>query len=195
MNLAIFDFDGTITDRDSFLDFIFFCHGRMKTIFGLILISPFVLLMVLKIWSRERAKERVFGYFFQDWKEERFEQMAQAYVHNRLPHRIRPKAKERYKWHKREGHHVVIVSASFENYLKFWTRPEEMALLATVGEVKGGKLTGKFASRNCHGLEKVIRLKAAYDLKSFEHIYAYGDTRGDLPLKTIAHEFHYKPFR
>lgn len=195
MNLAIFDFDGTITDRDSFLDLIFFCHGRFKTFLGLILNSPWLVMMVLHLSSREKTKEKVFAHFFKGWREERFEQMAQAYVLNRLPQIVRPKAKERYKWHKREGHRVVIVSASFENYLKFWTKPEGMELIATIAEVKGGTMTGNFLTRNCYGQEKVLRLKKDFILENFEKIYAYGDSRGDLPLKSIAHEFHYKPFR
>ena len=33
------------------------------------------------------------------------------------------------------------------------------------------------------------------DLSAFEKIYAYGDTKGDLPMLKLAHESFYKPFR
>ena len=107
---------------------------------------------------------------------------------------LRPAALEKLNWHKKEGHTIVIVSASFEEYLKFWCKQEGIALLATTIEVKDGKFTGKFASPNCYGDEKIRRIKQTYNLQDFSHITAYGDTKGDLPLKEIAHEFHYKPF-
>ena len=90
---------------------------------------------------------------------------------------------------------LAIVTASFENYLKFWTKKEGFELIATRAEVKMGKLTGQFSTPNCHGEEKINRIKAAYNLADFEFVYAYGDTKGDLALKAIANEFSYKPFR
>lgn len=195
MRLAIFDFDGTITRHDSFLDFIIFCHGLPRAGLGLILNSPFVLLMVLKLYPRGQTKERIWEYFFQNWSNEKFERCAQNFVNDRLPRILRPKAVEKLNWHKAQGHRIVVASASFENYLKFWTKKEGFDLIATQGKVLDGNLTGKFATPNCHGEEKARRLRETYDLKDFDHIYAYGDSKGDLALKQIANEFHYKPFR
>ena len=45
------------------------------------------------------------------------------------------------------------------------------------------------------GAEKVNRIKEKYTLDEYEYIYAYGDSRGDKEMLTIAHEQHYKPFR
>ena len=57
--IAFFDFDGTITTRDSLLAFILFRHGKLKTILGLISISPFYALYILKLVPAQKAKEKV----------------------------------------------------------------------------------------------------------------------------------------
>ena len=195
MKLAIFDFDGTITTKDSFEDFIFFTQGVAKTLWGIFWNSPILIAYVLKIVPNWRAKEQIFSYFYKGWDIGVFDNLARQHAQKRLPALLRPGAMEKLKWHKDAGHKVVIVSASFENYLAVWCEEQGVELLATKVEINVQNLTGKFASKNCHGEEKVNRIKAAYNLKDFDYIYAYGDTKGDLLLKEIAHEFHYKPFR
>lgn len=195
MNLAIFDFDGTLSTKDSFEDFIFFTHGFTKTVLGFLFNSPVLILYLLKMISNEQAKQKIFAHFYGGWEEDQFNTLAFQYTQQCLPQILRPKALKRLAWHKKEKHKIVVVSASFENYLSAWCQKEGIDLIATQIEIKDGKLTGQFASANCYGDEKIRRINAVYNLKDFSTIYAYGDSRGDLPLKTIATEFHYKPFR
>lgn len=195
MTLAIFDFDGTISNKDSFEDFIFFTHGVPKTLWGVLLNSPILVAYVLKLVPNWQAKEQVFGYFYRGWDVTKFDELAKKHAKERLPKILRPAALQKLAWHKQQGHKIVVVSASFENYLGVWCKSQGYDLIATQVEVKDGKLTGKFASKNCFGEEKLNRIKQAYNLSDYNFVYAYGDSRGDLPLKTIANEFHYKPFR
>ncbi len=195
MKLAIFDFDGTITYRDGFIPFMFFTHGAFKAAINLVLVSPVLFLYLIKVLPNWKAKEIVFTVFYKGWPEVKFDQCARAYALDRLSALVRGAAQERLQWHKKMGHKIVVVSASFENYLGVWCEREGFDCLATKVEVRDQKLTGRFASLNCHREEKVRRIKEKYDLKDFEYVYAYGDTGGDLPLKSIANEFHFKPFR
>lgn len=64
--------------------------------------------------------------------------------------------------------------------------------IATKLEQKDGKLTGKFNGNNCYGTEKVLRIKEKYNLKEFEKIYAYGDSKGDREMLALAHEGYFK---
>ena len=59
--VAAFDFDGTLTTKDTLLDFLTFCFGFKKLFIGFLLLSPALLLYKLKLTSNEKAKERVFG--------------------------------------------------------------------------------------------------------------------------------------
>ena len=60
-----------------------------------------------------------------------------------------------------------------------------------VREVSDGRCDGD----NCHGQEKVRRIKEAYPLDQYREIYAYGDTGGDRPMLGLATHSFYKPFR
>ena len=44
-------------------------------------------------------------------------------------------------------------------------------------------------------MEKVRRVKERYNLDDYDHIYAYGDSRGDKELLELADEGFYQPFR
>ena len=64
MKLALFDFDGTIYKADSFIDFIRFVKGDFKTLFGIIILAPMLIMYKLKFISNHAAKIKVFTYFF-----------------------------------------------------------------------------------------------------------------------------------
>lgn len=57
------------------------------------------------------------------------------------------------------------------------------------------RLTGRILGRNCHGAEKVSRIREAFNLSDYDDIYAYGDTKGDKPMLALAKHAFYKPFR
>lgn len=50
-------------------------------------------------------------------------------------------------------------------------------------KVRNSHLTGKFATPNCYGMEKVVRLKKEIEDYS---LTVYGDSRGDKELMEIA---------
>jgi len=195
MNLAIFDFDGTITDRDSFKDFIVFTHGPGKMLLGILALSPVLFLYLIKCLSSSRTKEFVITHFYRGWDQKRLQHLGERYAQDRLPQIIKQSALDRITWHQSKGDRVVVVSASPEIYLRPWCGQQRVELLATRLQVHEEKITGKIDGKNCVKEEKVTRLKEYLDLTSFGHITAYGDSAGDSGLKQIAHEFHYKSFR
>ena len=56
MNLALFDFDGTITKNDSLIKFIRFAVGDLKFVFGLFILSPVLLAYKIKLIPNFKAK-------------------------------------------------------------------------------------------------------------------------------------------
>ena len=195
MILALFDFDGTITTKDSLLDFIQFAVGKRNYYVGLLLLSPMLTAYALKFISNDIAKEKLITHFFKGRDAKHCANLANIYAHKRIDRITRPKAIEKIKWHQEQGHKVVIVTASMESWLVGWCKNNNLEIIATRLEIKDQKLTGKFATRNCHGIEKANRVKKAYDLSLCAYIYAYGDSRGDRELLALADESFYKPFR
>jgi len=192
MALALFDFDGTITYKDSFGDFIAYAVGRRKFIIGAVLLSPVLVAYAAGFIRNWRAKELVSTYFFGGWDFHGFEGLAAKYSRERLPRIVRDIALERVGWHKLRGDKVVVVSASIDLWLADWCSTCDVDLIATKLEVKDGRVTGRFLTRNCSGEEKVRRIEEQYDLKSFDYIYAYGDAPGDKPMLRLANEKYYR---
>ena len=195
MIITFFDFDQTITTKDSLVDFIKFSVGKPQYYMGLFMLSPMLLGFSLKVIPNDIAKEKLISYFFKKWSHSDFNKLAQTYSIEYIDKIVRPQAMEKIKWHQGQGHHIVIVSASMECWLKPWCEKNKLELLATKLEVINNKITGRFLTKNCHGAEKVNRITEAYILSDYNYIYAYGDSSGDKEMLALADESFYKPFR
>jgi len=194
MELALYDFDGTITTKDTLADFTQYAVGKRIYYMGLFLLSPILVAYTLKLIPNNIAKERFMTHFFKGWDEIDFQQFAEQYSRKQINKITRPKVIEKIRWHQEQDHKVVVVSASPENWIKGWCGRNKVDLIATRLEIQDGKLTGKFATKNCFGPEKANRIKEVYDLSQFDYIYAYGDSRGDKEMLSIANESYYKHF-
>jgi len=194
-HIAFFDFDGTITTKDTLLEFIKFSKGNIPFYLGFILNLHYLLGYKLGVISNHHAKERILIHFFKNTTLATFENYCAQFSLQVLPGLIRTGAKEEIKRLIDEGVEVVIVTASAENWVKPWADSMGVELIGTRLELQEEKLTGKLQDINCHGEEKVARIKQRFSLTDYEKIFAYGDTSGDKPMLAIAHESYYKPFR
>ena len=185
-SLTLFDFDGTITKRDSLADFSKYYLGSFEYYKGLLILSPILLAYKLKIIPNHVAKEKLTSYFFKGLDSIYFQNIANTYSIEQIDKIIRPEALERIKWHQEKGHKTVVVSASMECWLSGWCKKNKLELIATKLESKNNRLTGKFSTKNCYGIEKVNRIKEKYNLEDYEVIYAYGDSKGDKEMLSIA---------
>ncbi len=101
---------------------------------------------------------------------------------------------EKLNWHQQQGDRVIVVSASMEDWLKPWCDSKGVELLATSLLSDNGIISGEFATPNCHGEEKVNRIKALLNLSDYDRIFAYGDSSGDTEMLAIADEGFYRKF-
>ncbi len=191
MHLALFDFDGTITDRDSLLDFLIYVFGRARCVMGALALGPMMGLYLLGVIPNWRAKEAVFGHFMRGWDVDGFREACENYSRMRLPAIIRPIALEKLAWHRSEGHRMIVVSASVEEWFRGWCGRNGMEVIGTRLEAREGRLTGRIDGSNCNGSEKVRRIRDSVDLDCFERIYAYGNSGGDTEMLTLADERYY----
>ncbi len=195
MKLALFDFDGTITTKDSLVEFIQYATGKPTYYAGLLKLSPMLTAYIFKLIPNHIAKEKLIGHFFKGWNTKQFQKLASQYSLEQIDRITRPKAIEKIRWHQEQGHKVVMVSASMECWLRAWCDKYNIRLISTQLEMRDNKLTGKFATKNCYGIEKANRVQESYNLSDYEYIYAYGDSHGDRELLELADESFYKPFR
>ncbi len=193
--IAFFDFDGTITTKDTLLEFIKYSKGKNAFYLGFLLHIPYLIAMKLKLISNQKTKEEVLSYFFGSMSLPKFEELCTDFATNKLPSLIRKDALTEIKKLQQKEIEIVIVSASPQNWITQWASLKKIQLIATKLELKNNRLTGKIEGNNCYGQEKVNRIKKKFQLSSYREIYAYGDSSGDEPMLQLAHHQYWKPFR
>lgn len=193
--IAAFDFDGTITKKDTLRDIIVTSFGFGRFCLGLVRLSPVLSKFCLGLVGNDSAKERLFRTFFGGLSYDAFESMCRGYSLRRIDMIVRQEASEKIVWHRKAGHELVIVSASVDNWVKPWAEKEGFSrVIATVPEVRDGYVTGKFASSNCFGREKVRRFLYEYPHRADYILYFYGDSYGDLELLKVSDYAYYRRF-
>ena len=192
--IAFFDFDGTITTRDSLLEFIKFAKGAPAFYTGFLYNIFYLLAYKIKLISNQAAKEKVLSYFFKGEKLVEFNKLATNFSETLIPSLLRPKAQEEICRLQKKDFVIVIVSASPENWLTQWCQKNNLELIASRLEVKEDKITGRLIGKNCHGEEKVRRILEKYTLNDYDEILAYGDSSGDRPMLNLAKKCFFKPF-
>ena len=214
--IFVFDFDGTLTHSDTLLAFIRFACGPVRMCMGFALYAPLLVLMKLKLYPNYKAKQKVFAHFFRGMTLTRFDALCTAFA-QQGEHLLRPAARSFINTVRSEAYAMAIVSASIDN----WVRPfAEMYLqsdnaqdksqgnvqdhkpsspiivLGTKVEVDAaGCLTGRFATPNCYGPEKVRRIEAVWPHREQYDVSAFGDSRGDKEMLAYADQGYFKPFR
>lgn len=195
MTIAVFDFDGTLISRDSLPDFMIRTCGWVAFCLRLPLIIALKAASLTRVISTHRAKERIFSSFFKGMKQEEFDAACRKYAKH-IPEIVFPEALEAIEKHLKKKEEILIISASVPGWIRPWAETVGIRQVeGTEPEVINGILTGRFATPNCKGKEKVNRLKKRYPCFEADTLHVYGDSPGDKDILALADFPHYKPFR
>ena len=193
VNLALFDFDGTITHKGSFPDFMIYVSGIHKSIrLKILLFIPVYIGYGFGIISVGRFQELLLTFFFKGWEKSYFDELAEKYTKTKLNKIIRPIALEQINNHKQNNDKIVVVSASPDSWIKKWCSEHELDLICSDIVIQNGLITGKFDGECCNGVEKVKRIQERYRIDEYDRIYAYGDSSGDLEMLKLADIAYYR---
>lgn len=197
VNLALFDFDGTISNRDSFLYFLWSVNSK-KMIRTCVSSLPGIVLYLAKSDPGTSLKEAFLTKMLAGHQFNALKKRADDYCSRLLPGIIRDGFWPCLQRHQSAGDSIYIVSASPRFMLEPWCRRHQLKLIGTELETDAhGCLTGKLAGNNCKGVEKVERIVSEINLEKYVSISAYGDTPSDQPMLELADtdQRFYKPFR
>lgn len=196
MKVYAFDFDGTLTKKDTFLAFIEYAKGYGKTFWGFFLFSPILILMKLRLFPNWKAKQMVFSWFFKGMNINEFNQICHEFA-DRNQRIIRTGGWDTIRKALANGEQVIIITASIENWVKpfFKEFGNQIKVEGTKIDVRINQITGQFLTQNCYGVEKTKRLKEVFPYRQAYELIAFGDSNGDRYLLNEADESHYKPFR
>ncbi len=185
--IAAFDFDGTITQRDTLLGFLTFVAGRRAVTAAMLRHAGGLLRGLRDDVERDASKERVLGAVMGGRSLDDVTAAGVRYA-ALLPQRFRPEVTAQVRWHLDEGHEVVLVSASLEYYLR--PAAEALGLTDVIGVTMeadaSGRLTGRLARPNVRAEEKAVRLREWWGKRPATELWAYGNSSGDEALLALA---------
>ena len=168
-----YDFDETIYDGDSSVDFYFYCLKRNKKVLLSIPTQAWgSILYALKLVDKTRFKEHVFAFL-------KHIKNVDEYVEDFW----KGHEKNIKDWYRKQQEKTdVIISASPEFLLKPLEKKEHFTVIAT----KVNKKTGHFDSKNCHDVEKIRRYEELYK-KKIKKFYT-DSIKADWPMLDYAEE-------
>ncbi len=191
-NLALFDFDGTITTRDAYGVFVALAIPRWRLILALLFTWPLII-AYRNGWLKGTTGRAIVAWVgFYRARCETVEAIAKHVAVKKIPALIRPDIWAKLCEHLTQGDQVAVVSGSFDLYLRPWCDTHGLLLFCSSLERSGAQFTGRYAGMQCVGAEKARRVLAHFDLGQFEEIYAYGDTPDDRELLALAHRKFYR---
>ena len=126
--VAAFDFDGTLTYRDSMIPFLLYCSGSLKSPFHFLRESPTLLKYSLGLVSRQFTKEKILSRFFPATPIDLIRQKGQNFASDRLNQLLNPSMMQKFHWHLNQGHHCILISASIDVYLEPWASHDQRFL-------------------------------------------------------------------
>jgi phosphatidylglycerophosphatase C len=184
MTTAIFDLDGTLTKKDTYLPFLFSCMKEVGLRIGPASLIPFLsVLYCFGIITNARLKEAFLRSVLSGVTLERLKPIVEKYVAALMEICLNQPLVEIVQKHLKRGDRVILVTASFDLYVE--TVAERLGIsdvVCTRAEVLGGIVTGRLCGENCYGPEKVKRLETLLGPVDWRSAIFYTDHYSDLPL-------------
>jgi HAD superfamily hydrolase (TIGR01490 family) len=185
--IAFIDFDGTIYNGDSMLDFAKILRGDALVKKALLKSSLNIVLKKLGLRSSQKAKEQFLGYVFSQQSQQTIQKAVHQFTET-VDGLLFEKAQNELEFLKKENTKIVIVSASCQLWLKPWCDREGFDLISSKLEKTQHGFSGKLVGKNCKGQEKVVRIRQLFSLENYSRIYCYGNDSSDLPMIDLATE-------
>ncbi len=186
--IVAFDFDGTLTVRDSFTAFLAWRAGPVGYWAGMARLAP-ALARYVRDRDRGRLKAAVIGVFLGGTSRTEIEDAARRFAESHARRLLRPDALRAWTRWRARGARLVIVTASPEEVVQPFARGlgADLLIATRLAYDDRDRLTGRLDGKNCRGPEKVSRLQAEFGA-GLRLDAAYGDTDGDREMLAIAEE-------
>jgi HAD superfamily hydrolase (TIGR01490 family) len=185
--VAVFDLDGTLTYGDTYMPYLvgFFVRHPWR-IFRLWNLPWYMALYAFGKFNNSDLKQQFLISFLGGVKREQICIWTNIFLDKLLRRGIRKEALITLEKHRKNGDHLVLLSASLDIYVKeFGCRLGFNETICTSVQWSNGKLSGRLSSRNCHGREKISRLLSRCKKIDTTYFIAYADDISDIPLLSM----------
>jgi phosphatidylglycerophosphatase C len=190
--IAAFDFDGTLSRRDTLVPFLARSCGAVALSRAVSRVAPIAVRartgrLAAELHHRDATKEALLRELYTGrsagWLAEEGHRYARS-----LDAKLRPEMVEQVRWHRDAGHELVIVSAGLSCYLGPFAASAgfDHVIAVDLRADDQERLTGDLARPNVRGPEKAVRLREWLQGDVPDVLWAYGNSSGDAELLALA---------
>lgn len=186
--VAVFDLDGTLTCHDTYIPYLlgFFIRHPWR-MFRLMSLPWYLSLYAFGKVDNSDLKQQFLSSFLGGIGKEQIGAWTKTFLDKLIRRGMRQEALRTLEKHRKNGDHLVLLSASLDIYVKdLGCRLGFNETICTSVEWSNDKLTGCLASKNCHGREKISRLLSQCAEFGTIYVTAYADDISDVPLLSMA---------
>lgn len=177
-DVVVFDFDGTLTEEDTFITFSIRIFGLRRFLFSMAKVLPALVAWKVGLRSNSYAKESLYSVLYHGQKRSEIKKNAKSF----MP-KYNVKILEELNYRKSCGATIYIITASLDLWMQEQADKLGVKLCCTETETAPDRLlTGKFATPNCYGEEKLRRLLFLEPDRTAYNLIVYGDSAGDSAL-------------
>ncbi len=191
--VAIFDFDGTITYRNTTIPYLKFISEK-KFFWKFLQKIPQAVAYQFRIIDVDSLNNIIVKHFFKDLSQEFLYQSGQIFADSIVPRLIKKTAMQRLNWHLEQGHYCILATAAYNIYVDYWGKNNGFNQIVStqIDFDHQGKATGTLRGKSCNGPEKLRRVLECID--NPQKLYAYGDSSGDREILNYATHSYYREF-
>jgi len=187
---VLFDFDGTLTRRDTFFAYCMAIARRQEhPVRAMFRVACSMALVKARLITNHQLKERTAAVLLTGEKESHIARIMQEEGGERLAGKLDTEMVGLLERMREAGANVFLVSSSLDCFLRpFGPAWGLRGIIATRTEVIDGRFTGRLIGRTCNGPEKVARVIEEVGEREARESVAYGDSRGDEDLLNFVAE-------
>lgn len=188
--IVVFDLDGTLTRRDTYIEFLLGYLKRCPMRLLRTIHLPFaVLLHKSRLRDNTWLKEVFLNAVLGNLHKGSLTEWVQEYTEKLIRTGLRPGAIASLRQHRQEGCVLILATASLELYVEPLGKMLgfDDVICTRVAWTSEGRLTGALAEGNCYGQEKLERVKKWLDKARETQVdIVYSDHHSDLLLLLFA---------
>ena len=186
-NIVLFDFDGTITNKDSLFEFLKFYAGTKMYYFNMMRFFFVYIGCRLKGCSKDDAKLRLLRIFFKNSTKDELESKGKEFAEEHIIKIVRRDIFSRIVSHAKKGDKVVVVTASLSEWIRPWCELVGLEYIATkIKYTDDGLFAGEYDGYNCNRENKKKEIESRYELFKFEKTIVYGNSSDDRSMMSLA---------
>lgn len=187
--VAIFDLDGTLTTRSTFLPYLIWWGLRNRRFSALCLLPFRLAAYVAGLVKDSVLKEQLMVSFLGGVSQEQLKKHTEWFCKSWLPRHVHPVGMEHLEQHRRRGDRIILLSASPDIYVTAVGDALGIhEIICTQVTLQNGNCVGTIRGENCKGPAKLTRITELLGDNSSAESFAYGDSRHDLPILSWATE-------